>query len=110
LSGLVKAESPVRLDAKLNELDQERDAKLEAKFESKLAAIRNDLTAVREAVEIILTRLTWRATLYARTRVEVDRAAVLPSLCANPCAGGRPLVLDRTRRQVEASERRRVWP
>jgi hypothetical protein len=34
------------------------DAKLETKLDAKLAPIRNDLAAVREAVKIILTRLT----------------------------------------------------
>jgi hypothetical protein len=34
------------------------EAKLEAKFESKLETIRNDLAAVKDAVKIILKRLT----------------------------------------------------
>jgi CHASE3 domain sensor protein len=46
------------IDERFSEQDKKWDAKLEAKFESKLAPIRNDLAVVREAVKIILTRLT----------------------------------------------------
>jgi hypothetical protein len=43
---------------RFDEFDKKLDAKLEVKFESKLSPIRSDLAAVREAVKIILTRLT----------------------------------------------------
>ena len=46
------------IDQRFAEQDKKWDAKLEAKFESKLAPIRNDLAAVREAVKTVLTRLT----------------------------------------------------
>jgi hypothetical protein len=42
---------------RFDEMDKRWDAKLEAKFELKLAPIRNDLAVVKDAVRIILTRL-----------------------------------------------------
>jgi hypothetical protein len=47
-----------RLDEQDKKWDAKLDAKLEAKLEAKLAPVRNDLAAVKHAVEIILTRLT----------------------------------------------------
>ncbi len=38
--------------------DEKLENKLETKLEAKLAPIRNDLAAVKEAVKVILTRLT----------------------------------------------------
>lgn len=43
---------------RFEEMDKKWDARLEAKLESKLKPIQNDLSAVRDAVKIILARLT----------------------------------------------------
>jgi hypothetical protein len=42
------------------ELDRNWDAKLESKFDEKLAPIQTDLAAVKDAVQLILTRLPQR--------------------------------------------------
>jgi hypothetical protein len=51
-----------KLDAKLAtlefKLETNLETKLETKLESKLEPIRNDMAAVKKAVQIILTRLT----------------------------------------------------
>jgi 7,8-dihydro-6-hydroxymethylpterin-pyrophosphokinase len=48
-----------RLEAKLEQkLEQKLETKLEAKLEEKLGPIRVDLVAVRDAVQVILARLT----------------------------------------------------
>ena len=46
------------IDERFADQDKKWDARLESKLETKLAPIRNDVAVVREAVKIILTRLT----------------------------------------------------
>jgi hypothetical protein len=47
-----------KFDTRLAKFEDGLDAKFDAKFEEKLEPIRTDLAAVRDAVKIILTRLT----------------------------------------------------